>query len=73
VYQRGALTLQALRVEVGDDAFFRILRTYYERFNGKSVTTDDFVAVAEEVSGSDLDALFRAWLYDPRIPPFPEG
>jgi aminopeptidase N len=29
--------------------------------------------VAEEVSGSDLDALFQAWLYDPRIPPFPEG
>jgi aminopeptidase N len=73
VYHRGALTLQALRVEVGDDAFFRILRTYYERFNGESVTTDDFVAVAEQVSGTDLDALFRAWLYDLRIPPFPEG
>jgi aminopeptidase N len=73
VYQRGALTLQALRVEVGDDAFFGILRTYYERFNGKSVTTDDFVAVAEDVSGLDLDALFQAWLYELALPPFPEG
>jgi aminopeptidase N len=73
VYQRGALTLQALRVEVGDDAFFGILRTYYERFNGKSVTTDDFIAVAEEVSGLDLDALFQAWLYELALPPFPEG
>ena len=29
VYDRGAMTLQALRVEVGDATFFRILRDWY--------------------------------------------
>ena len=39
VYQRGALTLHALRLTVGDDAFVRILRTYLDRFGGKSAST----------------------------------
>jgi aminopeptidase N len=73
VYERGGLTLYALQVEVGDAAFDEILRTYFERFNGKSVTTDDFVGVAEEVSGKDLDALFAAWLVETDLPPFPKA
>ena len=73
VYERGALTLQALRVEVGDDDFFEILRTYFKRFNGESVTTEDFVAVAEEVSGKQLDQLFNDWLVERELPPFPRA
>ncbi len=73
VYERGGLTLYALRLEVGDAVFDEILGTYFERFNGESVTTDDFVAVAEEVSGEDLDALFAAWLLQTDLPPFPKA
>ncbi|HET9492940.1 MAG TPA: M1 family metallopeptidase, partial [Chloroflexia bacterium] len=69
VYIRGALVLQALRVEVGDDAFFRILKTYAERFKYSNASTEEFIAVAEEQSGKQLDALFDAWLYDPDLPP----
>ena len=68
VYQRGALTLHALRQAVGDDAFFRILRTWTSTQAGKAVTTDDFVALAEQESGRELDALFQAWLYTPGKP-----
>ena len=73
VYERGGLTLYALRVEVGAETFDEILRTYFEKFNGESVTTEDFVDVAEDVSGKNLDALFAAWLTDPDLPPFPEA
>lgn len=72
VYYRGALTLHALRLAVGDDAFFAILRAYYERFRDGNVSTADFIAVAEDVSGQPLDDLFDAWLYDERIPDIPE-
>jgi aminopeptidase N len=71
VYQRGALTLQALRLTVGDDTFFTTLRTYASRFAGKNVTTNDFIAVADEVSGGDLHALFDAWLYREALPALP--
>ena len=72
VYQRGALTLHALRLRVGDAAFFSILRAYTDRYRYSNATTADFIAVAEEVSGQELDAFFNAWLYDEAIPPIPE-
>jgi aminopeptidase N len=71
VYQRGALTLHALRLEVGDPTFFDILREWATRFRHDTVTTDDFVALAEELSGEELDALFAAWLDDAALPPRP--
>lgn len=72
VYCRGALTLHALRLEVGDDLFFDILATYYDRFQGGNVTTADFIGVAEELSGQDLTAVFDDWLYGAELPPIPE-
>ena len=71
VYLRGALTLHALRVEVGDEAFFRIVRTYADRFAGSNASTDDFVALAEDLAGRDLGGLFDAWLFGADLPPLP--
>ena len=71
VYLRGGLTLHALRLEVGDDAFFTILRTYYDRYKFGNATTEDFIQVAEEVSGKDLGDFFNAWLYETELPPMP--
>jgi len=71
VYIRGGLVLHALRFEVGDDAFFEILRTYAERFHDDVARTDDFIALAEEISGEDLTGLFEAWLFGEEVPPLP--
>jgi len=71
VYQRGALTLHALRLEVGDDTFFELLRTYAMAFRHQNVSTTAFIEVAEEISGQDLDALFEAWLYGGAVPAMP--
>jgi aminopeptidase N len=64
VYDRGAMILQALRNEVGERRFFRILRLWYADNRYGNVTTADFIALAEEVAGSDLDAFFDGWLYE---------
>jgi aminopeptidase N len=71
VYARGGLTLHALRLEVGDEAFFKILPTYFERYKNGNATTDDFIAMAEEVSRKDLTKFFNDWLYGEKIPPIP--
>jgi aminopeptidase N len=63
VYHRGALTLQALRATVGDAVFFDILKSWATTKKYESATTREFTALAERKSGSDLDALFHAWLY----------
>lgn len=69
VYWRGAWTLHALRLKVGDPAFFDILRTYYNRHAYSTATTADFIAIAEEISGMDLTDFFQAWLYEIDVPP----
>jgi aminopeptidase N len=71
VYYWGALTLHALRLQVGDDAFFTILRTYYDRYQYGNATTEDFIAVAEEISGQDLGDFFESWLHGATIPALP--
>jgi aminopeptidase N len=71
VYRVGAMTLHALRLTVGDENFFDILRSYVDRFAGGVASTDDFIGVASEVSGEDMRPLFEAWLYGDEIPAFP--
>ena len=63
VYDRGAMTLQALREKVGDDVFFPIVRTWYAENRYSNVTTQDFIATAERVSGQQLDHFFDVWLF----------
>ena len=71
VYNRGALTYEGLRQIIGDAAYFDFLRTMYERFQYGAITTADVMAVAEEVSGRDLDQFFADYLYTPGQPPRP--
>ncbi|ROT34241.1 M1 family metallopeptidase [Micromonospora sp. HM5-17] len=71
VYQRGALTVHALRRTVGDDVFFRILRDWAAQRRDGTVDTAEFVAFAERVSGRSLTAFFDAWLTGTTAPPRP--
>lgn len=71
VYLRGAWTLHALRLALGDGTFFDVLRAYYARFQNANATTEDFKAVVNEVGGQDFSALLDAWLYDEAVPPHP--
>ncbi len=71
VYNRGAMTLEALRRTVGDATFYAILREWVDRYRGENVTTADFIALAEEMSGQQLDAFFQTWLYEWGLPSLP--
>lgn len=53
-------------------SFFEILRTYHARFKYGNVTTEDFIGVAEEISGMELSDFFQDWLYGEEIPDIPE-
>jgi aminopeptidase N len=65
VYDRGAMTLQALRVEVGDSTFFHILRDWFAEHKYGNATTGDFIALAQRDSHRDLRAFFQKWLFTP--------
>ncbi|KJQ53844.1 M1 family metallopeptidase [Microbacterium sp. SA39] len=71
IYKRGALALHAVRLAVGDELFFRVLREWTGRFRWATATTADFVALAEEVTALPLDGLLREWVHEARLPAFP--
>ena len=76
VYDRGAATLEALRLTVGDGTFFDILHAYVAKFAGANASTADFVAVAESVAQAEgkpsaLQPLFDQWLGAGPVPDLP--
>ncbi len=67
-YEKGAWVLHMLRQKTGDEKFFKILQTYYATYRNKNASTDDFIAIAEQVSGIDLQVFFQQWLYRVGVP-----
>ncbi|MPZ64809.1 MAG: M1 family peptidase [Pseudonocardiaceae bacterium] len=63
VYVRGAMALHAIRVAVGDETFLGTLRAWAQQRRGGSGTVEDFIALAEQRSGRQLDQVADAWLY----------
>ncbi|MGZ3142025.1 M1 family metallopeptidase [Lentzea chajnantorensis] len=63
VYDRGALAVHALRVAVGDEKFFEVLKTWQAEKKYSDATIEEFIALAERVSGQQLDQLFQTWLF----------
>ncbi|MEO5574924.1 MAG: M1 family metallopeptidase [Gaiellaceae bacterium] len=63
IYYRGGMTLQALREKVGEFTFSRIIRDWATQNRYGNVTTPQFVAHAEEISGLNLARFFDVWLY----------
>ena len=72
VYDRGALTLYAVRQAMGAEPFDRFLRAWVRERGGTSASTADLVALAGRIAGRDLAPLFTAWLDTPTVPPFPK-
>ncbi|HWI70875.1 MAG TPA: M1 family aminopeptidase, partial [Baekduia sp.] len=70
-YHGGALVLYALRQVVGAATFQRIERAWLQTYEGRSASTDDFIALASRVSGRNLTGFLRAWVYGTTTPPMP--
>jgi aminopeptidase N len=71
VYQRGAMTVHALRRTIGDPAFFALLKSWPAERRDGNARTEDFIAAAERAAGKDLGDLFEAWLFGTEKPPQP--
>jgi hypothetical protein len=72
VYYRGAMTLHALKLKTGDDLFYKILRTYLERYKFSNAFNQDFVNIVNELAGEKVKVFLESWLYDDHVPDFPE-
>ena len=71
VYDGGAVVLYALRQVIGERAFVTLERRWAQQNAGRSVGTEDFIALASRVAGRDLRPFLRAWLYGTKTPAMP--
>ncbi|MBL7256982.1 M1 family metallopeptidase [Paractinoplanes lichenicola] len=71
VYQRGGMTVFALRKAIGDPAFDQLLKRWTSEHKDGNANTDDLIAMAEEISGKQLDDLFKSWLFSEEKPAKP--
>lgn len=65
VYQKGPLYLDALRREVGDDAFWRVLQAYFQRNRYVIASPEDWLAAVETVTGDEHRELYEEWIGNP--------
>lgn len=67
-YEKAASVLHMLRLKMGNDLFFELLQTYFQSFKHGNAITEEFKALAEDISGLDLDQFFEQWIYGSGIP-----
>ena len=70
VYDKGAMVLDMLRYELGDDAFFAAMQHHVATFSYAFVGNADFIASIEESTGQDLGWFWDQWLYGRGYPRF---
>jgi aminopeptidase N len=68
VYVRGPLALHALRSEVGDDAFLKLMRTWVADHQNANASIADFLAHVERSTTKSARALLEHWIFDPKMP-----
>ncbi len=58
-----------LRLTIGDESFFALLRDWTARYRHETVVTDDFTGLAANYTDVSLRPLWEAWLYSTGVPP----
>ena len=62
-YVRGGMALEALRQKIGTATMLKLLRRWATSHRHGSANIGEFTALAEQLSGRNLDPLFQRWLY----------
>lgn len=76
IYEKGAWVFHMLRImmldtrNMNEDRFTATMKDYYDTFQGKPATTDDFQGIVEKHIGGPMDWFFNEWVKGTGIPTF---
>jgi len=70
VTDKGGMILHMLRWLVGESKYLKTMREFADKFGGKSASTADFEALAEENYGQKLTWFFSQWFDSTGAPEF---
>jgi aminopeptidase N len=70
-YNKGPWILHVMRQQMGDNAFFTILRSFIKSFSRQTATTQDFIGLANFVTKQDWQPFFDRYVYGTELPELP--
>jgi hypothetical protein len=70
VYNKGPYAFHVLREMVGDEKFFKFLKTLAQDLEGQEIVTRDIQKVAEKSLGGGMEWFFDQWIRGVGIPDF---
>jgi hypothetical protein len=65
---KGTFALHQLHLLLGSESFLRVMNTVHDRYRGRTMSTAELIATAEEVAGQPLAAFVGQWLERPGLP-----
>ncbi|MBK1785209.1 M1 family metallopeptidase [Prauserella cavernicola] len=68
VYDKGTLAIHALRKQIGDEAFDRVLKQWPVEHREGNASWPDFEQFVSDVSGQDLEGFFADWFRGTELP-----
>jgi aminopeptidase N len=68
VYDKGELSIHALRRQIGEDAFARVLKEWPATHKDGNASWPQFEEFVQRVAGQDLRGFFDAWFHGDKIP-----
>ena len=69
-YEKASWILHMLRKEIGTELFWKVIRSFHQKYALSNASSEDFVNHVNSVTSSDKSSFFRQWLYEPGIPKF---
>lgn len=63
VYTKGAMFINSIKEDFGMDTLYEILNEYYSRYRFHFGTTEDFIKVCKEITGSNFQDRINKWIY----------
>ena len=68
VYGKAALFHHALLETMGEEQYLTLLRAYVERFRFREATPEDFLALAVELGGPEVEQIYQRWILQAEAP-----
>lgn len=70
VMDKGAYVFHMLRMTIGDEKFYRLIRDVYDRERGRNVTIAGFEKQVSAAAGQDMRWFFGLWVDSTGVPEF---
>jgi hypothetical protein len=68
IYNKGAYLLHAIRMEIGDELFFKFLKSYQASFKWRFGTTKDVAGLLKVITGKDWQPWFEKYYWGTEFP-----